>query len=574
MNLTEDNSGFIKKLFMRHVWTNAAAQVVSVVGPVVCGAIAGFAFGGTGLAIVGLFSPFFFLAGFFGTIVAGGSSTLAAKYIAQDDNSRVNGIYTLALILSTALAVILFALLMLLRDPLLTLLTGGGELLEQAALYYFPAVLYTCLTVVIFLPLSWARLTGRSAVALVLTLILTGATIAFATLYVFVSGRGIEWIAYAQLYGTALALVVSLAMLGMGRNGLSLSKPSHTRDDLTQLATLGSPLGLSRLYRFVSLLLLNIILLSAAGAEAVAVFSVLNMILRFVTAFSNGVSGVQMPIAGVLREERDAASLRQLAQVSFLFGNVVIIAAAVLTAVISYFVVTTLAAASQVYLFALICLCLYMPFYINGGLAISWYTAVHKVKLANIITLAQDMVLPLIFAWLFAAFFGGNTIWLHLPAAGILTLLLLFFTYRGGGKSDVDSGDAAGGTALAFSVERDASKAGQASEAVSDFCEEQGFAMKQAMLLSLAIEELIVLIAEQRPDGGEISVRLMRFEGGIVLRLRDTGRKFNPLDHFKESLTDDIEDSVGLMGIKYIIEAAEVVYYRETFGVNNLVVII
>ena len=92
----------------------------------------------------------------------------------------------------------------------------------------------------------------------------------------------------------------------------------------------------------------------------------------------------------------------------------------------------------------------------------------------------------------------------------------------------------------------------------------------------MAIEEIIVLISEQNPDGDNISVRLTRFDGGIVLRLRDTGKRFNPIDYYKTRLliAEDIEDSVDLMGVKYITEAAEVVYYRETFGVNNLVVII
>jgi anti-sigma regulatory factor (Ser/Thr protein kinase) len=202
----------------------------------------------------------------------------------------------------------------------------------------------------------------------------------------------------------------------------------------------------------------------------------------------------------------------------------------------------------------------------NGNLFVSWYTAVRKVKSANTVTLAQDMIFPPLMALLFAIP-GGDMIWLHLPAAGVLTGLLLFFTRR---RSQTEPD----GAVLAFSVERDAEKAGEASAAVSVFCEEQGFAVKQAMLLSMAIEELIVLMVEQNACGGDISVRIMRFEGGIVLRLRDAGRKFDPLDYYKSRLTDDIEDSVGLMGIKYITEAAEVVSYRETFGVNNLVVII
>jgi hypothetical protein len=408
------------------------------------------------------------------------------------------------------------------------------------------------------MPLFWARLMGRPSIALLLTLVLAGASIAFGALYTFSVKMGLEGLAYAQSLATMLALVISLSMLHLPKNGLRVSKPRHIREDAAALTALGSPQGLSRLYRFLSLFLLNIILLNAGGPEAVALFSVLNMLLRFVTAVANGISGVQIPIAGVLCEERDMISLRQLSRIMFTFGNTLILVAAVMMLIFNQAISALFGVSDPIFFPVMICFCIY----------ILWYTAIQKVKLANIVTLAQDMVFPPLLALLFAIP-GGNTIWLFLPAVGSLTGLLLLITHHRG-NLNTDPGS----VALAFSVGRDAEKAGQASAAVSDFCEEQGFAMKQTMLLSMAIEELIVLISEQNAGGGDISVRLSRFEGGTVLRLRDAGRKFNPLLYYKNRLTDDIEDSIDLMGIKYITEAAEVVYYRETFGVNNLVVII
>jgi anti-sigma regulatory factor (Ser/Thr protein kinase) len=80
------------------------------------------------------------------------------------------------------------------------------------------------------------------------------------------------------------------------------------------------------------------------------------------------------------------------------------------------------------------------------------------------------------------------------------------------------------------------------------------------MLLSMAIEEMVTLIANHDAAGGEISIRLTRFEGGTVLRLRDNGKKFNPVDYYNARLAeaDDFEDALDLMGVKYIVTAAEV----------------
>jgi Na+-driven multidrug efflux pump/anti-sigma regulatory factor (Ser/Thr protein kinase) len=576
MNLGEDNSGFIQKLFLRHVWPSVAAQVISTVGPIVSSAIAGIVFGQTGLAMNGLFSPFFFLAGFFGTVVASGSTAVAARYIAKDDDRRIAGIYTLALVLASGLALLLCLAMTLLREPVVAVL-AGGELLEPARRYYAPTVWYMFFTVVVYVPLFWARLAGRPSVALALTLTMAGANIGLAVLFTAVVGLGLEYLAVSQALSTALALSVALIMLHRRKNGLRLAKPIHIAQDITALALAGSPLGLSRLYRFASVFLLNILLLSAVGPGAVAVYSVLNSLLRFVTAFANGVSGVQMPIAGVLLEERDTVSLKLLARVMLRYGNAVIFAVAALMAVFRGPVAAAFGMGGDMFFTALLCFCAYLPFYLNGSLFVSWYTAIRQVGLANIVTLAQDMALPLIFA---AALSGGGWLWLHLPLAGVALALLLppllLHMSKTGLSVPLLLDTRARGPALAFSVERESAKASDASAAVDDFCREIGLQKRQAMLMSLAVEEMVTLIGNHDAAGGNISIRLTQFNGSTVLRLRDNGRKFNPIDYYNSRLneSEDFEDSVDLLGVKYIVGAAKVVYYRETFGVNNLVIII
>jgi len=571
MNLTEDNSGFIRRLFMRHVRPGVISQVVSTLGPIVCGVIAGTVFGKTGLAVVGLFSPFFFLAGFFGTIIASGSSTLAAKYIAQNNDDRVTGIYTLALLFSVLCAAVLFCAGLLLKAPILSLLAGDGELLEPASRFYMPSLWYTCFTIIVYIPLFWSRLLGKPSIAMVLTFTITGVSIILGVWYTYGLEYGIEALAIAQALALGLSVFASLILIYFSDNGIKFKIPNQIRNDTIDLIVAGSPPGLSRLYRFLALLLVNAVLLNVYGTEAVAVFGVLNMLLRFVTALANGISGVQMPIASVLREERDIVSLRQLGRISFTFGNAAILLLSVAVLIFHQAVAAIFNISGAMFYTALVCFCIYLPFYMNGSLFISWYTAVRRVKLANIITFAQDILFPSLLVLLIAYIINTVPVWIHLPASGILAAILLIIT-RKAGKTE----NFATGTDLAFSVEREPDKASEASAAVGNFCEECGLDKRQSMLLSMAIEEMVVLIAGQNPEGDNISIRLTKFEGGLVLRLRDSGSRFNPVGYYTQRLNsaENIEDNIDLMGIKYITEAAEIVYYRETFGVNNLVIII
>jgi anti-sigma regulatory factor (Ser/Thr protein kinase) len=309
------------------------------------------------------------------------------------------------------------------------------------------------------------------------------------------------------------------------------------------------------------------------------------MLLRFITAFTNGVSGVTMPIAGVLREERDNTSLGQLARISFAYSNAVIAAAVILMLIFREYLAAMFGMDGDILYFALACFCAYIPFYMNGSLLIAWYAGIRRAAQANIITLAQDMLFLPMFAALLAAA-EIRYIWLHLPAAGITAALLLPFLMLWSRRRAPELSapllldTRITGQTLSFSVECDAAKASEASASVSAFCEENNLEKRRTMLISMAIEELISLIANHGSAGKreEISVRVSFFDGGTVMRLRSSGRKFNPVAYYENCLLRvkniDTEESLDFIGLKYIVEAAEAVYYRETFGVNNLVILI
>jgi len=95
------------------------------------------------------------------------------------------------------------------------------------------------------------------------------------------------------------------------------------------------------------------------------------------------------------------------------------------------------------------------------------------------------------------------------------------------------------------------------------------------MLISMSIEEIITLVINNsRKKDLSVSVRLFLLEDMIVLRIRSAGEKFNAIEYYEQNIADDLEKSLEVIGMKYIVEAANVVYYRQTFGVNSLVIIL
>ena len=584
----ENTNSFIKTLFLKHATLNTSAQIISVIGPVVCGILAGKEYGSAGLAVTGLFSPLFFLAGFFGMVVANGSSAWASKYLARDDHKSVQVIYTLALLMSVTLSLLLSGGLFFFRGSVLALVVGDGTLLPFASAYYDYSILYVFFTVPIYMPLSWSRLAGKPGISVMLTTVMSGVMVLGGIALVYYTQMGVEGLALSQALATALAFILSQAMLHVGKGGLRFSHPEQVRLHIRQILVLGSPVGLSRLYRFLGIFLLNLILLNAYGSMAVAIFSMLNMLLRFIAAFVTGFSSTIIPIVGVFKEERDTTSIRQMMKAAFLYGNTAVAAIAITLCVFHKQIAAIFglydATGAEIF-WALVSFSVYIVFYFNVSVLVSYYTAAARVFMANVITFAGDMLFLPFLAFILSAVLDGNLFWVHMPLAGFFTIVLvivynMILLNRDRELSHLlllDRKYERSGKYLSFSVANDIEKASEASAKISDFCESNELSPKQTMLIAMSIEEMLTLIINSgslRGQTDSLSVRLFLLDGSIILRVRNNGRKFNPIAYYNENITADIERSLDLIGMKYIVEAAEVVYYRETFGVNNLVIII
>lgn len=211
--------------------------------------------------------------------------------------------------------------------------------------------------------------------------------------------------------------------------------------------------------------------------------------------------------------------------------------------------------------------------------AMAYYNASGRLLIANAVPFSQDFALLLLLAALLGKTVSG--VWSALPlaylaGAAVVALFVFLYSKKNTGLSFpllIDSKREREARYISFSVEGGPSDAGIASGKIAEFCEEQEMPPKQTMLISMAIEEMLTLIMQQCTGYSSISVRLYFLEGTTILRIRNAGTRFDPITYYKDNISEDIEKSLDIIGLKYVVESAEVVYYTQTFGINNSVVI-
>lgn len=108
------------------------------------------------------------------------------------------------------------------------------------------------------------------------------------------------------------------------------------------------------------------------------------------------------------------------------------------------------------------------------------------------------------------------------------------------------------------------------SKRVITFCEELGVDRKRAFHAGLALEEMasnVVLhgFHKDKKKNHVVDIRVMHSSEGLLLRLRDNCRPFDPDD--RANLLDE-EDKIRNIGIRIVFQTAKSVQYQNLLGLN------
>ena len=170
-------------------------------------------------------------------------------------------------------------------------------------------------------------------------------------------------------------------------------------------------------------------------------------------------------------------------------------------------------------------------------------------------------------AILFALLYFGHSPWLFLFFGEILTLLFWFIATGISHKNRsrfllLDNSLEKSGNVINFSVSGDAENICDASGRITDFCADNGMSLKQTMRISLALEEIMMLITDKNERAVEFDLRVYSLQGVIGIRIRYGGNDFNPLAY-----ADNDEEYLGIRLIESICEQT---MYQRTFGTNTV----
>ncbi len=590
------NNFFLKTVYGKYVTASILSMLAASMSGMIDTVIVGRFLGETGLAAMSLVGPVYLFYYTIGAVIGMGGSIAANLYVGKNDYDSYRQVFTLSFWMTTAVCVLTTALALLAMEPLLSLLGGEGLVREYAADYLFWYVIGGSGTLFIYLPLNFLKSEGKPQASSLLFLLSGGLNVLLTWLFLSpVCGMGMKGASIATGLSMSLTAGIGLFLLFRKTMNTRLVKMRPAARLMGEILVCGSPNGCNNLLNALKVLLINGMLLGIGAASYLPVFSLVKSVSDLVTGIMTGVASALMPIVGVFLGEKDWGSIRRICQRAMKVGGILTVASSALATLFPglfcFIFNITEPSARQGSRQAMICLAVSFLFAFPNLMMSGYFNTIQRSMLSNLVLSLRLFFYLAPAVLLLGSFAGVEGIWMALAAADILTLGTILLVVKGIRRRSpcldrylLDTSREGEGE-ISFSVRNTMEDVMFASNKITEFCESSGITAKKTMQVSLAIEEMLTVIvtycipkehlemsASSRQTEQFIDIRIMRTGEDVLLCIRNSGKIFDPVRFYEENReNEEMEDEV--LGIKMIVGTAKDIQFRETFGMNHLVIL-
>ena len=318
------------------------------------------------------------------------------------------------------------------------------------------------------------------------------------------------------------------------------------------------------IYKFIVLFAFNKFLFAMNGENGVAIYDVVVNVVALVFAFIEATIMAFTPLCATFAGECNERNVKSCFRTSVLAG-VATTTLATFTLVIfaepfcrfvglDESIAMDGADALRLVAMSYILACI-------NCIVVTFYQTVGKEKISFLITIMRELII-LLGCGTIAFFVNREAFWyVYLAAEAVSLAVILIFVFIRKvvtHKSIVDFHEK-----IVFSESFNGSceKISDTCERMQEFMENHHIGIKQAMMITLAVDETCRIIAAQSGDL-KLQITLVLEDDVCVVHLRDNASKFNPME------ID--EDSDEALGLKIVKKKTKEYYYRQFVGFNML----
>ena len=494
------------------------------------------------------------------------------------DERKANALFTLSFAAAALVALAVTVAGIVLIDPITSLLCSDAALYEYVKHYALFNIYGAVFMILVPYLVLIIRVDGMPKFSANILLISNVVNLILDLVYMGIFKMDTSGAALATVSGYVVGFLMELYYLFFYKKR-SLKMIKLVKSDLRYLGELcvgGIASVFNTVLFFVKAILINRIVLSTGGADAIAVFSVCNFTVTFISMFISGGSDTMTPIVSLLYGEQDHKGMDFILRKTLLFvgASCAVIIGFIMVfpqLLLQLFSVTSPARVEM----GIAAVRIFSLSFVGMGVCIvmmNFLQASSHKALSVMITLLRGLVFIVPMAYVLSLFFNVTGIWWAFVIAELLTaavtFLVCFIISRV--KRDKYSGillhERLDGVNALYdvSLKPEISQASAVAHELVAFCLENGTDSEKAKLTGLLAEETVENIRRFNKDKKQPQIDLICrvTDSEIILSVRDNGETFDSI-----TVDDDCEEFTNL---KMIHSIAEKVDYTRALGLNNM----
>ena len=365
------------------------------------------------------------------TMLATGSSAIIAKKMGENNYYEANQNFTMIIIAGIIIAISITLSGIIFIDKIIWGLGASEQLFKYCKDYLFTIILFTPASFLQILFQSLIITAGKPNLGLILSISAGIINIVFDYLFIVPLNMGIMGSAIATGLGYLSVSLVGIYFFSYGKGTLKFVVPKFNHSVLIKSCTNGASEMVSQLATAITTFLFNLIMMELAGENGVAAITIIIYSQFLLTTFYIGYSMGIAPIISYNCGSKNHDNLKKLSCLSTVFilsSSLIIFLLAFIFGknIVSIFVQNNLSVSSLAkngfVIFA-------FSFLFSGFniFASAFFTALSNGRISALISFSRTFVFILLTLFTLPKLFHTTGVWLAIPIAEILTVLLVIY---------------------------------------------------------------------------------------------------------------------------------------------------
>ena len=559
------------EFFLPTLFTSMAGNICLFVD----GLIVSFLLGAANLSAIQIVAPIITFVNLIYWMIGLGGSVLCSVAKAEFDDEKSNSYFSVAIISLLTIGIVIAIVGLIFSGSIAQFLCASQPELIPDVTSYFRSLVIGMPFLCYMMSLSYfIRADGIPTLPFRAILLANIINICFDFIYIQFFNLGIGGAALATSTGYLTGSIFISYYFFKSERTLQFIKLklSSFLSFLKRIVTSGFSSASTQLYLTLKLLIINSLIGIYVGNAGLVAFGICYNSLFILYIFLIGTAQTMSPIVSVYYKEEDYSGVNYIIRRSLKIVFVSSLALAVLFIICPQSLLMLYSVKDPAY----------VPVVLNAvrifaisyvGTAITFlYTfysqAIQKNQLSTIISLLEGLIFPIGFATVLSFVFGGNGIWISFALAELFTILFIFAYSRYLNRKT--NGEFSGffinkhnddTKVCEYAIHGNIEEAVELSQEVQNYLEGN----KSAMVVSMAIEEMIVNIININDEVDTIDVIVRNNDDNITISIKDTGIDFNPVTE---------NDNLEFDNISVLNRIADKIDYSRVLGLNSTVITI